>query len=244
MNINCIIIDDDPLVQGYLEEFTTRIPFLNLISVHSTPADALHVLEAETVQLIFLDISMPDVSGIEFAKMLNDGHGESAPRIIFISGYERFALDGYKVNALDYLLKPPTYEDFFKAVYKAKTHFEALGKHAESAADYTEHDFIFLRVEHQLTRVYLKNILYIEGFKDYVKVYLAQNESYIKALTTMKSIEEKLPVNSFMRVHRSFIISLDKIDAINKNAVQIGKTLIPVTTQFKDDFKKFTDQWF
>jgi two-component system response regulator LytT len=241
MMVSCMIVDDDPVVVNYLRAFALQIPFLNLVSTHNTPTDALKVLETENVQLIFLDIGMPGINGMEFAKMLYDSKGESAPRIIFISGFDRFALEGYKVNALGYLLKPPTYEDFLKSAYKAKKYFEQMER--SSANSYTESDFIFLRVEHDLLRIYLKDILYVEGFKDYVKVYL-HNGGLIKALTTMKGIEEKLPQHSFMRVHRSFIISLDKIDAIHNNTVKIGKTMIPVTAQFKDEFKKFVDQWF
>jgi len=240
--VSCIIIDDDPFVINYLQDFALQTPFLHLISTHQTATDALKILETENVQLIFLDIGMPGINGMEFAKMLYDIKGEMAPRIIFISGFDRFALEGYNVNALGYLLKPPAYEDFFKAAYKAKTYFEGLIKHPENNT-YNETDFIFLRVEHDLVRVYLKDILYIEGFKDYIKVYTLGG-GMIKALATMKSIEEKLPPSSFMRIHRSFIVSLDKIESIHNSTIKIGKTIIPVTAQFKADFKKFIDKWF
>jgi len=244
MTISCMIVDDDPVVVNYLRTFALQIPFLNLISTHNNPTDALEVLESQDIQLIFLDIGMPGISGMEFAKMLYDSKGESAPRIIFISGFDRFALEGYKVNALGYLLKPPTYEDFLKAAFKAKRYFELMAKPAEtiSPSTYTENDFIFLRVEHDLVRIYLKDILYVEGFKDYVKVFTTAG-NFIKALATLKSIEDKLPESSFMRVHRSFIVSLDKIETIHNNTVKIGKVMIPVTAQFKDHFKKFVDQW-
>jgi len=236
-----MIIDDDPVVIEYLQDFALQTPFLNLVSTHHKAADALKVLEEANVQLIFLDIGMPGINGMEFAKLLNDTKGDQAPRIVFISGFDRFALEGYNVNALGYLLKPPSYEDFFKVAYKAKAYFENVSR--QSGGVYNETDFIFLRVEHDLVRVYLKDILYVEGFKDYVKVYTIGN-NMIKALATMKSIEEKLPENSFMRIHRSFIVSLDKIESIHNSTVKIGKAIIPVTAQFKDDFKKFTDRWF
>jgi len=236
-----MIIDDDPVVVEYLQDFALQTPFLNLVSTHNKATDALKVLEQQNVQLIFLDIGMPGIDGMEFAKLLNDTKGDQAPRIIFITGFEHFALEGYNVNALGYLLKPPAYEDFFKAAYKAKTYFENVS--GKLAGSYNETDFIFLRVEHDLVRVYLKDILYVEGFKDYVKVYTTGN-NMIKALATMKSIEEKLPEASFMRIHRSFIVSLDKIESIHNSTVKIGKAIIPVTAQFKDEFKKFTDRWF
>lgn len=242
MMVSCMIIDDDPVVIEYLQDFALQTPFLNLISTHQNAADALKVLEDKNIQLIFLDIGMPGINGMEFAKLLNDTKGDQAPRIVFISGFDRFALEGYNVNALGYLLKPPAYEDFFKVAYKAKTYFENVPKQSAAGA-YHETDFIFLRVEHDLVRVYLKDILYVEGFKDYVKVYTTGG-NMIKALATMKSIEEKLPEGSFMRIHRSFIVSLDKIESIHNSTVKIGKAIIPVTAQFKDDFKKFTDKWF
>lgn len=241
MMVSCMIIDDDPVVVDYLQDFVLQTPFLNLISTHQTATDALKVLEDEHVQLIFLDIGMPGINGMEFARMLNDTKGDQAPRIVFISGFDSLALEGYNVNALGYLLKPPAYEDFFKVAYKAKTYFENVS--GQSGKSYNETDFIFLRVEHDLVRVYLKDVLYVEGFKDYVKVYTIGN-NMIKALATMKSIEEKLPGNSFMRIHRSFIVSLDKIESIHNSTVKIGKAIIPVTAQFKEDFKKFTDRWF
>lgn len=242
MTVSCIIIDDDPIVIDYLSDFANQTPFLNLIATHQTAADALKTIENENVQLIFLDIGMPGINGMDFAKMLNESKGDKAPRIIFISGFERFALDGYSVNALGYILKPPSYEDFFKAAHKAKVYYESPMRQAEKSL-YNESDFVFLRVEHDLVRVYLKDILYIEGYKDYIKVFTAGG-NMIKALATMKGIEEKLPESSFMRVHRSFIVSLDKIESIHNNTLKIGRAIIPVTAQFKDEFKKFTDKWF
>jgi len=242
MTVSCIIIDDDPIVVEYLRDYVIQTPFLNLVAAHHTAADALKTLENENIQLMFLDIGMPGINGMEFAKMLNDSKGDEAPRIIFISGFERFALEGYDVNALGFILKPPTYEDFFKAAYKAKLYYENPVKQKQRNL-YNEYDFVFLRVEHDLVRVYLKDILYIEGYKDYIKVFITGG-NMIKALATMKGIEEKLPGTSFMRIHRSFIVSLDKIESIHNNTVKIGKAIIPVTAQFKDDFKKFTDKWF
>ncbi|WPU91390.1 LytTR family DNA-binding domain-containing protein [Mucilaginibacter sabulilitoris] len=244
MPIDCMIVDDDEMVLSHLRSLVVQTPFLNLLSFHTNPADALIAIENNSLKLVFLDINMPGLSGIELARIINNRKGPEAPRIIFTTGFEHFALEGYKVNALDYLLKPIDYEAFIKAAYKAKADIESHVKQAPGATGYTENDFIFLRVEYELVKVYLKNILYFEGFKDYVKVYVANSDNYIKSLTTMKSLEEKLTANSFMRVHRSFIVSLDKIDTITKNTVRVGKTLIPVSDQYKESFKKFTDKWF
>lgn len=244
MSINCIIVDDDELAISHLQVFISQVPFLNLITFYQSPSEALAAIETQDIQLIFMDINMPGITGMELAKMLQAVHGVNTPRIIFISGHEKFALEGYKVNALDYLLKPVIYEDFLTACYKAKTYFAEKEKPTAHADSYVINEFIFLKVEYEMVRIYLKDILYLEGFKDYVKVYLTGNNGFLKALTTMKGLEEKLPVNGFIRVHRSFIVSVDKIDAITKNTIKIGKTIIPVTEQFKDDFRKFAHQWF
>ncbi|WP_183568638.1 LytR/AlgR family response regulator transcription factor [Mucilaginibacter sp. SP1R1] len=243
MSINCIVVDDDEAAMAYLCDLINQIPFLNLLSYHNYPTEALIAIENKDLQLVFLDINMPGLSGIELARLINSKKGEKIPRIIFTSGYDRYALEGYKVEALDYLLKPISQEDFISSVYKAKINIENRTR-ASSTLDYPENNFIFLRVEYELIKVYLKNILYIEGFKDYVKIYVTNTETYIKSLTTMKAIEEKLPAHAFMRIHRSFIVSLDKIDSITTNTVKIGKVMIPVSSQYKEGFKKFLDQWF
>jgi two-component system response regulator LytT len=243
MAINCIIVDDDETALSHLRDLISKTPFLNILSYHNHPADALKALENEDPQLVFLDINMPDLNGIELARIINKQKEGAAPRIIFTSGFERYALEGYKVEAIDYLLKPVEYEDFITAAYKAKSLIEH-GEKMSNAIDYKENDFLFLRVEYELVKVYLKNILYIEGFKDYVKIYVINNSGFIKSLTTMKNIEEKLPSHSFIRIHRSFIVSLDKIDAITTNTIKIGKAIIPVSNQYKDDFKAFIDHWF
>lgn len=244
MNINCIIIDDDPVVISYLRGYITQIPFLNLSGAYQAPLAGLAALETLDVQLIFMDIGMPGINGMELAKMLNSRHGDAAPRIIFISGFDRFALDSYQVNALDYLVKPVTHEDFFKSAYKAQHYFEHAHKAETEHTTYGLNDFIFLRVEHELVRVYLKDILYVESFKDYLKVYTAPDGKMYKALATMKCAEEKLPAHSFMRVHRSFMVSLDKIDAIYNHTIKIGKTTIPVTEQYRAQFKEFVQRCF
>jgi two-component system response regulator LytT len=239
-----MIVDDDDLALSYLRCLIDQTPFLNLISYHTNATDALTAIENDDLQLVFLDINMPDLSGIELARIINAKKGTAAPRIIFTSGFERYALDGYKVGAIDYLLKPIEYEDFITASYKAKAYIENDSKQVVTPADYAENDFIFLRVEYELVKIYLKNILYFEGFKDYVKVFVINADGYIKSLITMKNLELKLPAHSFMRIHRSFIVSIDKIDTITKKEIKINKITIPVSEQYKDAFKKFTDQWF
>ncbi|MET4139519.1 LytTR family DNA-binding domain-containing protein [Pedobacter sp. UYP1] len=245
MPINCLVVDDDEMALSHLCDLINQTPFLNLVSHHNHPVAALSALDSNDLQLVFLDVNMPDLSGIELARIINSKGERNPPRIILTSGYERFALDGYKVNAIDYLLKPVEYKDFINAAYQAKNIIEQESNlKTPSKADYNDNDFVFLRVEYELVKVYLKNILYIEGFKDYVKIYTTNTDGYIKALTTMKKMEEKLPVNSFIRIHRSFIVSLDKIDSFTATTIKISKAMIPVSTQYKEIFKKFTDRWF
>jgi len=243
MLINCIAVDDDEMAMSLICDFINKTPFLNLLSYYNNPLNALSALGNNDVQLVFLDVNMPGLNGIELAQLINSQKKTPRPQIIFISGYERYAIEGYKVNAVDYLLKPIEYEGFARAAFKAKAIIEDEIKKIKEV-NYAVNDFLFLRVEYELIKVYLKNILYIEGFKDYVKIYLTNVNGFIKSLITMKNLEEKLPSHSFIRIHRSFIVSLDKIDSITANMIRIGKNTIPISPQYKEDFKKHVDQWF
>ncbi|RFZ90956.1 DNA-binding response regulator [Mucilaginibacter conchicola] len=240
MKLNCIIIDDDVAVAAYLRDFIAQIPFLNLVATYDDPLEGLNKLEQQDVQLLLLDIGMPCLSGINLARLLHDQLGDNAPRIVFITGFERYALEGFDLDAMDYILKPVTFDRFLKMAYKAKAYFSKQ----TATANYQDHDFIFLRVEQELVRVYIKDILYMESRKDYVQVHLQPDDRVITALATMKSMEEKLPEKAFLRVHRSFMVSLDKITAIQHQTIRIGKALIPVSDQYRERFKTFTKQWF
>ena len=234
--LNCIVIDDDPEVSNYVSEFVRETAFLNLVSVHSNPAEAIDVLGQTGIDLIILDINLPGIDGMSFAKTLFDQYGRNMPRIIFISGSGDHASEGYKVDAIDYLLKPFTYEDFFKAAFKAKNHpLSAVQKNDEQ-------EFIFLKVEHELIRVPLCEILYGESQKDYINVH-TKGGKMITALSTMKAMESILTKDRFMRVHRSFIVALDKIDSIQHYTIKIGKIIIPVTTQYREAFKAHFKSW-
>jgi two-component system response regulator LytT len=248
MIINCIAVDDEPLALGLVCSFIEQTPFLNLIGRYSSAVEALKAIHAQKVDVIFLDIQMPDLNGIELARVL-DNSKTNKPRIIFTTAYNQFALEGYRVDALDYLLKPFNYEEFLHAANKALTYVELLEKSnatpiaAALTEERIENEYLFLKVEYQLVRIALSDILYIEGLKDYVKVWLKSNEKPILSLTSLKSLEEKLPSKKFMRVHRSFIVSLDKINSITRNAMQIGKINITVGDQYKEAFSKFLSKW-
>ncbi len=252
MIINCIAVDDEPLALGLVSSFIEQTPFLNLIGKFSSAVEALKAIHQQKIDVIFLDIQMPDLNGIELARVL-DNSKSNKPRIIFTTAYNQFALEGYRVDALDYLLKPFNYEEFLHAANKALSYCELLQKStavtSPSAAvvqpieDDIENEFLFLKVEYQLVRIALSDILYIEGLKDYVKVWLKSAEKPVLSLTSLKSLEEKLPAKRFMRVHRSFIVSLDKINSITRNALQIGKVNITVGDQYKEAFSVFLSKW-
>lgn len=248
MILNCIAVDDEPLALGLVCAFVEQTPFLKLTGRYSSAVEALGGLQEQKVDLIFLDIQMPNLNGIELARVL-DSRGANKPRIIFTTAYNQFALEGYKVDALDYLLKPFNYEEFLHAANKALSYAELLQRSTNNVTTAApdeqriEDDYLFLKIEYQLVRIALKDILYIEGLKDYVKIYLQGIEKPLLSLTSLKSLEEKLPSKRFMRVHRSFIVSLDKINSITRNALQIGKVNITVGDQYKDAFGLFLSKW-
>lgn len=252
MTINCIAVDDEPLALGMVCSFIERTPFLNLAGRYNSAVEALRAIHTQKIDVIFLDIQMPDLNGIELARVL-DNSKTNRPRIIFTTAYNQFALEGYKVDALDYLLKPFNYEEFLNAAHKALAYAQLVEKSNTTPAtaslpstppeDHIEDEYLFLKVEYQLVRIALNDILYIEGLKDYVKVWLQNADKPTLSLTSLKSLEEKLPAKRFMRVHRSFIVSLDKINSITRNALQIGKVNITVGDQYKEAFSKFLSKW-
>jgi two-component system response regulator LytT len=253
MTLTCIAVDDEPLALGLVCAFIDKTPFLQLVGRYSSAVEALQSTLSGSVDVIFLDIQMPDLTGLELARVLDRGNRGSRPtRIIFTTAFDQFALDGYRVDALDYLLKPFNYEEFLRAATKARHYFELVqgGSEARSAAVTATlpveivDDYLFLKVEYQLVRVAYTDIMYIEGLKDYVKVYRQSDPlKPLLSLTSLKVLEEKLPLRQFMRVHRSFIVALDRIDAVTRNSVHIGPTMIPVSDQFKEGFSKFISRW-
>lgn len=246
MILNCIAVDDEPLALGLVSKFIEQTPFLHLAGKYAGAVDALKAIHTQKIDLIFLDIQMHDLNGMELARVLDKGPGK--PRIIFTTAYNQFALEGYKVDALDYLLKPFNYEEFLRAAQKALNYAELLHKPATQTlvvneAEHADDNYLFLKVEYQLVRIALDDILYIESLKDYVKVYLATAPKAILSLTSLKALEEKLPPKRFMRVHRSFIVSLGKITSMTKNSVQVGKKVISIGDQYKDAFAQFVGKW-
>jgi DNA-binding LytR/AlgR family response regulator len=246
MILNCVAIDDEPLALELVSKFIEQTAFLKLTGKFSNAIEALSFINQKEVQLIFMDIQMPDLSGMELARVLDGKKKSEHTRIIFATAYHQFAIEGYKVDALDYLLKPYSYEEFLNAATKASAYFERLNQNEQSENKESEKpnpDYIFLKVEYQLVKVLLKEIAYVEAYKDYVKVHLTSKPNPILSLTSLKSMEELLPSDQFMRVHRSFIVALDHIDSVSKNVINIGNQSIAVGDNYKEPFLEFMSRW-
>lgn len=245
MKLNCVAIDDEPLALELLSKFIEQTSFLNLTGKFSNAIEALGFINQNEVQLAFMDIQMPDLSGMELARVLDGKKNSDKTRIIFATAYHQFAIEGYKVEALDYLLKPYSYEDFLNAATKAFSYFERQDsvRNEPTSVEAVAPEYIFLKVEYQLVKVMLKDIAYIEAYKDYVKVHLLSKPNPLLSLTSLKSMEEMLPSDKFMRVHRSYIVALDHIDSVSKNVIQVGKNHITVSDNYKESFLEFMSRW-
>lgn len=241
MMLNCIVVDDEPFALGLVCSFVEKTPFLKLAGSFSNGIKALEMLHDQAIDLIFLDIQMPDITGIQLARLLERQPGGAGPRIIFTTAFNNFALEGYKVDALDYLLKPFDYEDFLRAANKARAYAEMLKPVSE--APISSEEYIFLKVEYNLIRVAIKDIVYIKGLKDYVMVYLENTDRPILTLTSLKLLEQKLSPKKFMRVHRSYIVALEKVNSITKNAINIGDVNITIGDQYRDAFNEYLSRW-
>ena len=213
-------------------------PFLKLVASCNSAISAIEIIENEHIDLIFTDIQMPNLSGLEFSKMiLNKGI-----KTIFTTAFEEFALESYKVNAIDYLIKPISYSEFFAAANKAKQQSSNNTLSSETPS-YNE-DYIFVKSDYKLIKIDLKDLIYIEGLKDYLKFYTVNSEKPILSLKSMKSLEEELSNKHFMRVHRSYMINLKKITIVERNRIVFGDKYIPVSEKYKENFQRFIDADF
>ncbi len=235
--INCLIVDDEPIALDILEGYVRKTPFLELKGRCNGVVEALQQMQHQSIDLLFLDIQMPDVNGIEFSRTLND-----KIKVIFTTAFEQYALEGFKVNALDYLLKPFNYQEFLKAAMKAKTWFDLVEN--KVAAPPVAKDSLLVNSDYKLVKIDLKDVLYFEGLKDYVKIYMEGATRPVMTLMTLKSLEEQLPAEKFMRVHRSFIVNLERINAIERSAILIDKASIPIADKYKDQFNEFLSKRF
>ncbi|WP_072530253.1 LytTR family DNA-binding domain-containing protein [Bacteroides ilei] len=241
MKLRCAIVDDEPLALGLLESYVKKTPLLELNGAYSSAIQAMKNLPENPVNLIFLDIQMPELNGLEFSRMIPQD-----TRIIFTTAFEQYALDGYKVNALDYLLKPVSYSDFMQAVNKAVKWFELQQKAEENSNNFiqasSESNYIYIKSDYKLIQINLDKILYIEGLKDYIKIHLEDEPRPILSLVSMRAMEEKLPSSRFLRVHRSFIVQKQKIKVIDKGRIVFGKEYIPISDSYKQELQNYVNE--
>ena len=235
MTIKCIIVDDEPLAADLLASYVNKIPFLELVGKYNNATDALEGIKSNDVDLLFLDIQMPEVSGMELACMIPD-----TARIIFTTAFDQYAVDSYRTGALDYLLKPITYATFLEACNKALQWF-SLMRQGENKLE-EEIKSIFVKSEYKLIQINLDSIRYIEGLKDYVKIYTEETVHPILSLMNMKAMEQILPASRFIRVHRSFIVSKEKIREIDRNRIVFGDVYIPIGDSYKQAFNEFINR--
>lgn len=210
--IRCLAIDDEPLALRQLESYLKKVPFLDVMGGCQSAMDAMRILEEEEIDAIFIDINMPDLNGMEFVKSL-----QHPPLVVFTTAYQEYAVEGYKVNAVDYLLKPFGMADIMRAVEHVKERYELL--HAATASPVDEDDALFLKTEYKVARVIVTDIVYIEGMAEYLRIYLDGQEKPLITLLSMKKMEERLRNHAFMRIHKSYIINLRHISEINKSRV-------------------------
>ena len=234
--IKCIAIDDEPLALKQMETYISKTPYLDLVAACQDAFEAIEVLNNNDVELMFVDINMPDLNGMEFVKSL-----DKPPKVIFTTAYAEYAIEGFKVDAVDYILKPIGYSNFLKASDKAKERI-LLEKEGEELK--SNEEFLFVKSEYKIIRINFDNIEYVEGMREYVQIHLT-NGRPIMTLLSMKKLMEQLPVKKFMRVHRSFIVNLEKLTTIERNRILFGeKVRIPVSEQYKDEFHRYIDENF
>ncbi|MDD3079010.1 MAG: LytTR family DNA-binding domain-containing protein [Paludibacter sp.] len=237
MKIKCLAIDDEPLALKQISAYIEKTPFLENAGLCQSAFEAMEILKNNEIQLMFVDINMPDISGLDFVKSLS-----VRPQIIFTTAYSEYAYEGFQVDAIDYILKPINYATFLKAVNKAKNWYELMQKNAESKAH--KEETLFVKSDYKIVRIHVDDIRYIESANEYIKIFLDDND-VITTLLRLKNILEQLPADRFMRIHRSFIINLTKIKAVDRSRVMMEpKTYIPVGDQYKDDFQAYVDKNF
>ena len=235
MRLTCAIIDDEPLAVSLLESYVLKTPFLDLQGTYNSALDALSDLRDRSVDLLFLDIQMPELSGLEFSRILN-----ADTRVIFTTAFDQYAVDSYRVNALDYLLKPISYPDFLASANKPVSSEEKEG--SAPIAEKGGMESIFVKSEYKLLQIELRKILYIEGLKDYVKIFVEDEPRPVLSLMSIKSLEDMLPSDRFVRVHRSFIVQPEKIKVIERNRIVFGKEYIPISDNYKQHFLEMIER--
>jgi len=240
MTIRCAIIDDEFLARKYIKDYVHKVPYLELIGDYNSPLKAMEKLQEGTIDLLFLDIQMPDISGLDFLRSL-----DQKPNVILTTAYEEYALEGYELEVTDYLLKPFSFDRFLKAVNKVnksmqerQTQPEAQ-KQQHTPTDFKEH-YIIIRADRKLYKINYEDLIYIKGQKAYVTFY-SENKKRITALASLKELEEKLPCDQFIRIHKSYIVSIKKIDALEGNQLEVSGEKLPVGKNYRQHVVKLFD---
>jgi two-component system, LytTR family, response regulator len=228
MTLNCLIIDDEPLARNLLSDYAQKVPSLHVIATCEGPLQAIEILKTTPIDLLLLDIQMPEITGIGLLKVL-----QQKPMVIFTTAYSEYALDGYDLDVVDYLLKPISFERFLRAINKAHAR---LSPKTSAEASTKLDDFIFVKDGTKLVKIMVNDILYVEGLKDYVTIHTTTQK--VVSLQRLKSMEEQLPGALFVRIHNSYIISLRAVSMIHKNEVQIGQAFLPVGETFRKSLKE------
>lgn len=233
MTLNCLVVDDEPLARNLLSDYVMKVPHLHLVGTAENALAAMKFLRENSVDLVFLDIQMPELTGINMLKAL-----QVKPMVIFTTAYSEYALESYELDVVDYLLKPITFERFLKATEKVSQRSQVGEVNAQPTK--TNTSFVFIKDGTKLVKVFFKDILYVEGLKDYVTVHTAAQK--IVSLQRLKTLEEQLPSNQFIRIHNSYIVSFNAIHSIHKNEVQIGTVRLPISDSYKKSFKDWLDK--
>lgn len=236
MKLNCVIIEDEPLARNLMTEYVRKVPELNLLNAFSNPLEALEALRTLSVDLLFLDVQMPEITGISLLKVL-----KKRPLVVLTTAYSEYALEGYELDVADYLLKPITFERFLKSVDKIMQRLNAEPKPVVTTTENAPTPtFVFVKDGTKLVKIQLNEILYVEGLKDYVTIHTTHQK--ITTLQRMKALEEQLPADKFIRIHNSFIVALNAIDVVQKNEVEIKGTSLPIGDTYKKSFREFIER--
>ena len=231
MTLNCAIIDDEPLALEMMSDYVQKTPFLTLTGAYNSAVQAIKTIRENPVDLLFLDIQMPELSGLEFAKVL-----PKRTKVVFTTAFPQYAVEGYEVEAFAYILKPISFEAFLKVAKRAYDWFSQ----SEKAKNYAKDRFIFVKSDYKLVRIDLDDILFIEGLEDYVRIY-TENGDKIMSLMNMKTLEDFLPKPEFLRSHRSYIVHMNKIKCLDRFRMNIGENYIPVSESYKDVIMAYLD---
>jgi two-component system LytT family response regulator len=236
--MTCLAIDDEPLALKQLAAYIKKVPFLELEGECQSAVQAKKILDDHSVDLIFVDINMPDLNGMDFVKSLTD-----RPMVVFTTAYADYAIEGYKVDAVDYLLKPFTAEDLLRSAEKARSHYEL--KRAAVLTPTKADDALFVKTEHRVVRIDISKIVYVEGMSEYLRIYIEGEQKPLIVLLSMKKLEERLSGNMFMRIHKSYFINLSKIQEVNKNRVVMsGDVYLPIGDIYRQAFTSYIENRF